>query len=204
MSLTSHVPANVLVFAGSARAGSYNKKLARIAADALREAGAAATFIDLRDYPLPMYDGDFEDREGIPLAGRQLRQLFRAADALVIASPEYNHSFSPLLKNAIDWVSRRADGEDYRPYFQGKIAALLAASSGSSGGVRGLPHLRQVLAHLGVAVLERQVTIPRHKESFGSAEELREEAHRLAVKEMADAVILAVRQRQLATGERAA
>jgi chromate reductase, NAD(P)H dehydrogenase (quinone) len=203
MSLQPNLPVNALVFAGSARTGSYNKKLARVAADSLREAGAIATFIDLRDYPLPLYDGDFEDREGIPLAGRQLRQLFRAADALVIASPEYNHSFSPLLKNALDWVSRRADGEDYRPYFEGKIGALLAASSGSSGGIRGLPHLRQVLAHLGVGVLDRQVTIPRHKESFGAADELRDESHRLLVRELAEDVILAVRRR-LISDERAA
>lgn len=166
----------LLVFAGSARTASYNKLLARVAAGAGRAAGADTTCIDLRDFELPLYDGDLEERAGIPPAGRELRRLFREHQALVIASPEYNHSFSPLLKNAIDWVSRRTDDEDYRTFFAGKTVALLAASPGSSGGARGLPHLRQVLSHLGAQVLDEQVTVPRHFEAFTEQGTLRDAA----------------------------
>lgn len=125
-----------------------------------------APYIDLRDFPLPIYDGDLEAQHGLPREAIELRHLFRQTDGLLIASPEYNHSFSPLLKNTIDWVSRQADGEDYRNFFGGKFAALLATSPGSSGGTRGLPHLRQVLSHLGTQVLEEQVTIAKQFQAF--------------------------------------
>lgn len=166
----------LLAFSGSARAGSYNKLLARVAAAAGRAAGADTTFIDLRDFGLPLYDGDLEERHGLPAGALELRRLFRSHQGLVIASPEYNHSFSPLLKNAIDWVSRRTDTEDHRRFFADKVVALLAASPGSSGGARGLPHLRQVLAHLGARVLDEAVTVPRHFEAFTAAGTLRDPA----------------------------
>lgn len=156
----------LLVFAGSARVDSFNKKLARITAARARAAGADTTYIDLDDFPLPLYHGDIEAASGFPPAAQALRHLFRTHHAFAIASPEYNHSFSALLKNVIDWVSRPAGGEDYKPFFSGKVALLLATSPGSSGGSRGLPHLRQVLSHLGVDVLEPQITVPKHFQSF--------------------------------------
>jgi chromate reductase len=156
----------VLVFAGSARKESFNKKLAIVAADIVRQAGADISYVDLGDLDIPLYNGDLESASGIPEGAKRLRELFRQHDALIIASPEYNHSFSPLLKNAIDWVSRQSGDENYHTFFGQKIALLLSASPGNSGGARGLPHLQQVLSHLSVDVLEESFSLPRHQEAF--------------------------------------
>ena len=128
----------ILVFAGSAREDSLNKKLARVGARAVDAAGGQATFIDLRDYPLPLYDGDLEARDGIPANAKKLKQLFIDHQGLLIASPENNASMSALLKNTIDWISRQ-DGEQSGlvPYAH-KVAALMAASPSVRGGLRGV------------------------------------------------------------------
>jgi NAD(P)H-dependent FMN reductase len=160
----------ILAFAGSARRDSLNKKLARAAAQFAREAGAEATFVDLDDFPLPLYHGDLESDSGMPENARKLRELFLAHDALLIASPENNASMTALLKNTIDWLSRDVgDGKGassgIAPW-RGKVAGLLAASPGSFGGIRALPHLRQVLSALGVTVLGTQVVVPKAHEAF--------------------------------------
>jgi len=182
----------ILVFAGSARAQSFNKKLALIAADAAYRAGGEITYIDLRDFPLPIYDGDFEAEYGLPREAVELRHLFRQTAGLLIASPEYNHSFSPLLKNTLDWVSRQADGEDYRNFFGGKHAALLATSPGGSGGVRGLPHLRQVLSHLGTQVVEEQITIAKQFQAFAEDASLKDSQQQAGVDALARALVLQI------------
>ena len=179
----------ILVFAGSARSQSFNKKLALIAADAAHRAGAEITYIDLRDFPLPIYDGDFEAEHGLPREAVELRHLFRQTDALLIASPEYNHSFSPLLKNTLDWVSRQADGEDFRNFYGGKHAALLATSPGSSGGTRGLPHLRQVLSHLGTRVLDEQVTIAKQFQAFAEDGSLKDSQQQASIDALTQALV---------------
>ncbi|MEX0374402.1 NADPH-dependent FMN reductase [Spiribacter pallidus] len=146
--------------AGSAREDSVHKKIARVAAARATAAGASATFIDLRDYPMPLYDGDLEAREGLPAAALELKALFRASDGFFIASPEYNSSFSPLLKNTIDWVSRRATpDEPPRVAYQGKVAAIAAGSGGGLGGMRGLVALRMLLGNIGVHVVPQQLAI---------------------------------------------
>ncbi|HTT11806.1 MAG TPA: NAD(P)H-dependent oxidoreductase [Burkholderiaceae bacterium] len=152
----------VLVFAGSARRVSLNKKLARVAAEAVRGAGGAATLIDLADFALPLYHGDLEVESGIPAPVRELAALVRSHAALMIASPENNTSVSALLKNTLDWISRIKD----EPAFAGKVAALLAASTGHFGGVRGLYHLRAILNSLGVDVLAQQFVLPRANTAF--------------------------------------
>src|SRR5438128_1846133 len=101
----------ILAFAGSLRNDSYNKKLVQIAAASARRAGAEVTCIDLKDYPLPIYDGDIEAASGIPENGQKLKKLFLEHDGLLIAAPEYNSSISAALKNTIDWVSRPVPGE---------------------------------------------------------------------------------------------
>ncbi len=159
----------ILAFAGSARAESLNKKLARAAAEAARGAGGEVTLVDLDDYPMPLYHGDLESREGVPRKARELRELFRAHDALLIASPENNASVSSLLKNTLDWISRPADGQNGLVPYQGKVAALLAASPGALGGLRGLVHLRQILQTLNVLVLSEQFALPRAHEAFDAA-----------------------------------
>ncbi len=156
----------VLAFAGSSRTGSFNKKLIAIAAEGVKKAGAEVNLLDLRDYPLPHYDGDLEAQKGIPENAKKLRQLFVDHDGIAISSPEYNSSLSGLLKNTIDWISR-PDG-DVPPLvaFKGKAAVLMAASPGGLGGLRGLVHLRAILGNIGVIVLPQQVAIPKAGDAF--------------------------------------
>jgi chromate reductase len=162
----------VLVFAGSARRDSLNKKLARVAARHAQEAGGEVTFVDLDDYPMPLYHGDLEAAQGLPENAKRLREVFVAHDALLIASPENNSSVTALLKNTLDWLSRSiGDGKGANsglaPY-RGKLAGIMSASPGAFAGVRGLPHLRQILASLGVTVLGAQVSIPRADHAFAA------------------------------------
>lgn len=156
----------ILAFSGSIRRDSWNRKLIALAADASRAAGAETTLIDLADYPLPLYNGDSEARDGLPDNALRLKALFKAHDALLIASPEYNSSMPPLLKNTLDWVSREWQGESGLLPYHNKVAAILSASPGQFGGARMLPHLRQVLNTLGVLVLPGQFSLPHADTAF--------------------------------------
>ncbi len=171
----------ILALAGSTRQESYNKRLVRLAAEGAREAGAETTVIDLRDYPLPLFDEDLETREGLPEAARQLRAAFQAHAGLLIASPEYNSSLPAVLKNAIDWLSRPQPGEAPLACFNGKVAAILSASPGTLGGLRGLVHLRAILGNINVLVLPEQIAVPRAHEAFADGNRLRDEARHRAV-----------------------
>ena len=163
--------ARILAFAGSARRDSLNKKLVRAAAQAVREAGGEVTLVDLDDYPMPVYHGDLEDREGMPENARKLRELFLAHDAFLISTPENNASTSALLKNTLDWLSRSiGDGKGANsglaPY-RGKVAALMGATPGPWGTLRGgLPHLQHILSHLGVLVLGTHLPVAHADEAF--------------------------------------
>ena len=156
----------ILAFAGSLRAGSFNKKLVRLAAAGAERAGAAVTCIDLKDFPLPVFDEDLEAAEGLPLGARRLKDLFRGHDGLLIASPEYNSSISGALKNAIDWISRPEEGRPALDCFTGKVAGLMSAAAGGLGGMRGLPHVRAILQNIQVMVLPTMVSIPAAHEAF--------------------------------------
>ncbi len=156
----------ILAFSGSIRRDAWNRKLIGSAVDATRAAGGDVTLIDLADYPLPLYDGDLEARDGVPDNALRLKALFKAHDALLISSPEYNSSMPPLLKNTLDWVSREWQGESGLVPYQNKVAAIMAASDGQWGGMRMLPHLRQVLNTLGVLVLPGQFALPRADQAF--------------------------------------
>lgn len=146
---------------------SFNKKLIHIAAESAREAGAEVTLVDLRDYSMPLYDGDLEAKEGLPENARKLKALFREHDALLIASPEYNSSISGVLKNTIDWVSRaETDEEPALVAYKGKAAALLSASPGALGGLRGLVTVRSILGNIGVLVLPDQAAVSKAYEAF--------------------------------------
>lgn len=159
-------PPKILAFAGSARKDSYNKKLIRIAAAGARAAGAEVTLVDLRDYPMPIYDGDLEEREGVPANALQFRKLMMTHQGLLISSPEYNSSISPLLKNTLDWLSRPVHGEHGLAPFRNKVATLMAASPGNLGGLRGLVHVRAILGNLGVIVLPDQLAVSKAHEAF--------------------------------------
>ncbi len=164
----------VLVLAGSTRVASLNRKLALAAAAVADELGAQATHLELKEYPLPLYDGDHEVTHGSPQNVSVLRNLLKAHDVWLIASPDYNSSIAPILKNLIDWVSRPCDGEDYVACFKGRTVGIMSSSPGSSGGARGLPHLRQVLTHLGANVLAEQFTVPRGATAFNESGQLAE------------------------------
>jgi chromate reductase, NAD(P)H dehydrogenase (quinone) len=159
---------NLLFFAGSARAGSFNKRLAQLGASISRVNGIHATFADLGDYPMPLYDGDTETASGVPDNARKLLALMQANDGIFIASPEYNASMSPLLKNTLDWISRiRDDGNAGLAVYKTRVFALGAASPGGTGGMRGLVAVRNVLEMgLGALVLPDQVLVPRATTAF--------------------------------------
>ncbi len=159
----------ILAFAGSARSESLNKRLVRVAAEGAKAAGADVTLVDLDDYPMPVYHGDLEAREGIPPSARALKTLFREHHGLLIASPENNASIPAMLKNSLDWVSRPDGGQNGLVPYQGKVAALLSASPGVLGGLRGLVQLRAVLQALGVLVISEQLALPRAHEAFADA-----------------------------------
>ncbi len=151
----------ILAFAGSSRRDSFNKKLLRIAAEGARDAGAAVEVIDLLDFPMPIFNQDLESAEGMPEKAREFKKMMVEHDGFLIASPEYNSSFSPLLKNAIDWASRaESEGEVPLQAFRGKTAVLMAASPGSYGGMRGLIVLRMLLSSLGLILLPEQAAVP--------------------------------------------
>ncbi|MBY5927214.1 NAD(P)H-dependent oxidoreductase [Halomonas sp. DP4Y7-1] len=162
----SHQRPRILVFAGSARKNSYNKRLAKLMAQRIDACGGDATFVDLADFPMPLYDGDLEEQEGLPEHASRLKRMFMDHQGVAIASPEYNGFITPLLKNTIDWVSR-PDGDlgALEPY-QHKVAAIVGASPGGLGGLRALPLLRQLLSNIGVTVLPDQLAVGGAGEAF--------------------------------------
>ena len=167
--------AKLLFFAGSARKESMNKKLAKLAADMARDAGAHVTHIDLKDFEMPLYDGDVEAQNGIPENAKKLKQLFVEHDGFFIASPEYNSSMPPLLKNTLDWISRpHKENEASLIAFHGKIAALGAVSPGGLGGLRGLVSLRMMLGNIGVTVVPSQVAVGSGFQAFDENEHLKD------------------------------
>ena len=179
----------ITAFAGSTRAGSFNRQLLAIAADAARAAGAEVTVVELRELALPLFDQDLEAVSGLPEGARKFKALLRASDGFLIASPEYNSSVTAVLKNAIDWASRaESDDEPSLAAFRGKSAALFAASPGALGGLRGLVHLRSILGNIGVLVLPDQVCIPVAHEAFDAAGQLKDERKTKQVAALAKAL----------------
>lgn len=169
----------ILAFAGSTRTASFNKRLIKVAAAGAREAGAEVTEIDLRDFPMPLYDGDLEAASGLPEHAQRLKALFLSHDGLLISAPEYNSSTSGVLKNAIDWVSRSAPGEAPLACFVGKTAVLMSASPGGLGGLRSLLHLRALLSNIHVLVLPDQLAVSKAHEAFaedGSLKDAKQQA----------------------------
>lgn len=167
----------ILVFAGSIRAGSFNQRLAALATKELVLADVDVTRISLADYPLPIYDADLEAQSGVPDNALKLKRMFQAHRGIFIASPEYNASVTPLLKNAIDWVSRVREGNEVPlAAYKGRVFALAAASNGSLGGYRSLMALRQILElGCGAVVLPEQVAVREAAHAFNDDDSLRDE-----------------------------
>ncbi len=166
---------SILAFAGSARKESLNRKLVAVAAGGAVDAGAEVTIVDLREYPMPIFCEDLEAEHGIPETALAFRELLKAADGLLIASPEYNSSFSALLKNTIDWATRPREGEGPLECFNGKTAGLVAASPGYFGGYRGLQQVRYLLGNIGVLVLPEMFSLPGAHEAFAEDGSLKDD-----------------------------
>lgn len=179
----------ILAFAGSTRQDSFNKRLARVAADAARAAGAAVEFADLRDFPMPLFDQDLEQREGLPPAAKRWKELLKAQHGWLIASPEYNSSISGVLKNALDWASRAEPGEAPLAAFQGKVVGLLSASPGALGGLRGLVTVRSILGNIGVLVLPEQVAVAKAAEAFDAEGKLKDAKQAASVARVATRLV---------------
>ena len=174
----------ILAFAGSTRVESLNKKLVKVAASGAEAAGADVTYVDLRDLPMPLYDGDLEAQEGKPANARKFKDLLLAHDGLLIASPEYNSSFSGVLKNAIDWASRSDPDEPMLAAFSGKVAGIMSASPGALGGLRGLVALRSLLGNIRILVLPNQIGISKAFEAFNSDGSLKDPQQQDSVEQL--------------------
>jgi chromate reductase len=174
----------ILAFAGSTRTDSYNKKLIKIASTGATEAGADVTVIDLRDFPMPLYDGDLEQKDGLPSNARKLKDIMLAHQGFLISSPEYNSSISSVFKNTIDWASRQSEGEIPLACFKNKIAGIMSASPGMLGGLRGLVHVRSILGNIGVIVLPDQITIAKAHEAFNEDGTLKDKKQEDQVKKI--------------------
>lgn len=162
----------ILVFAGSTRTGALSGKLAALAAKELALADAEVTRISLADYPLPIYNGDLEAEKGIPENAVKLARLIAAQQGVFIATPEYNNSVPPLLKNAIDWVSRNKGGKDGIP-FRNKVYGIGSTSDGMVGGARALIDCRKIVqAGLGAILIPDKIEIGRAQDAFGEDGEL--------------------------------
>jgi NAD(P)H-dependent FMN reductase len=174
----------ILAFSGSARRESLNRKLLAVAVAATQAAGAEVTVFDFRELPLPLYDGDLEDAEGMPANAQKLIELITQHAGLLIASPEYNSQNTPLLKNAIDWCTRA----DENP-LKGKVAAIVSASPGMFGGIRSQTLLRQLLTHLGCHVVPVTCVLPHADKAFDEHGALKEERSRKSVQTAANELV---------------
>jgi chromate reductase, NAD(P)H dehydrogenase (quinone) len=174
----------ILVIPGSLRAGSYNARLAALAAKELALAEAEVTRISLADYPLPVFDADLAGKSGPPRNAVTLKHMLQAHDGVFMTSPEYSASVTPLVKNTIDWISRvRERGEPTHAAFKNRVFAIGAASTGGGGGLRSLLALRQILElGCGALVIPEQVAVPRADQAFDDMDNLRDEALAAALK----------------------
>ena len=185
-------PIRLLIIAGSERAGSYNRHLARVAAAAARRDGCTVTEFDLRALALPIYDGDIERDDGVPSAALQLRDAVLAHDALLLVTPEYNAFPTPLVLNAFDWLSRipaGAAGGAGRDATANKPAALLSASPGPLGGLRSMNLLRQYLqGAFAMIVVPQQFALGHAGDAFDDAGALKDAKAQHAVEGVLAAV----------------
>ena len=166
----------IIAFAGSLRKDSLNRKLVKVAACGAQGFGAQVTVIDLKDYPMPLYDGDLEQANGLPENAKKLKKLMIESDGILISSPEYNSSISAVLKNTIDWISR-SEGKDEPPLaaLRGKVASVMSASPGAMGGLQSLTHIRSLLGNLGVLVLPNHIAVSKAHEAFNNDGSLKDE-----------------------------
>jgi chromate reductase, NAD(P)H dehydrogenase (quinone) len=188
-------PTKLLFIAGAAREASFNKKLARLGCEIAAANGIQATFADLGDYPMPLYDGDLETKSGVPDNAVKLKALMMIHAGVFIAAPEYNASITPLLKNTLDWISRiKTDGELPLHVYRSRVFALGAATPSGMGGLRGLIATRQVLElGLGALVLPDQIGIAKAADAFEDNGHLKDKALQAQLKVVIDKLARAAR-----------
>ena len=186
----------LLFFAGSAREGSYNKKLARLAQHIATANGIEGVFVDLKDYPMPLYHGDLEANEGPPQKAAEFKALLAEYQGVFIASPEYNSSIPALLKNTIDWVTRvRAKGETGLEVYKTRVFAISGASPGYYGAMRSLLTLRQILVvGVGATVIPQQLALPRAGDAFEEDGSLKDKAQQNMLKDVVEKLAIAAKR----------
>jgi chromate reductase len=164
----------ILVIPGSLRTGSLNEKLAAVAAHQLAQAGTEVTRLSLADFPLPIYDGDLQTKSGVPKHAVDLKRMIGAHHGVLVVTPEYNSSVPPLLKNAIDWVSRVQDAHESRgQVFRGRAFAVAGASRNRLGGSRALAALRLILSACEGLVIPNQLALAFADEAYDDMDRLK-------------------------------
>jgi NAD(P)H-dependent FMN reductase len=186
----------LLFFAGSTREGSYNKKLAKLAQHFATANGIEGVFVDLKDYPMPLYHGDLEANEGPPLKAQEFKALLTEYPGVFIATPEYNSSIPPLLKNTIDWVTRvRAKGETGLEVYKSRVFAISGASPGYYGAMRSLLTLRQILeVGVGATVIPQQLALPRAGDAFEEDGSLKDKVQQNLLKDVVEKLAIAAKR----------
>lgn len=184
----------LLVFAGSTRAQSYNRQLAKVTADLARTAGARVTLLELGELDIPLYTADLE-AQGTPPDVLKLKETMDEHPAWIICSPEYNGSYTALLKNTLDWASSPVKDHAYwsdgsKP-FAGKVVGLLSASPGGLGGLRSLSHLAPLLLNLQCWVCPQQFALARAGSAFDGSGQLKDAAHQNSLAVVVDQVLWA-------------
>ncbi|MDT8408006.1 MAG: NAD(P)H-dependent oxidoreductase [Wenzhouxiangellaceae bacterium] len=184
--------AKILAFAGSTRKESFNRKLLALAVELAGKADLDVRHIELADFPLPIMDEDLEAEQGQPAHATEIRRMMLDCDALMLACPEYNSSITPLMKNVIDWVSRKeTGGGDLGPY-KNKKALLIGASPGRFGGQRSIATVRSILGNIGVSVFENDFTLAGAADAFDEHGQLHTHDHQqrleVVIKTFADFV----------------
>ena len=183
----------ILAFAGSTRKDSVNKRLAKIAILAADKAGAETTFIDLHDYNMPLYSEDLLAEHGMPDGVIAFKEMLKNHNGFLISSPEYNGSLTGTLKNAIDWATIKADSEERMACWNGKIAGLLSASPGGLGGIRGLHHLRTILAGIGTFVLPNHLAVGNSTTNLQNDEQITDEKLQQQVENLSIEMVRVIR-----------
>lgn len=180
----------ILAFAGSLREHSYSKRVVKTAIKGAEKAGAEVDFIDLRDYPMPIYNADDHQQKGFDENALKFQKLLSEYQGFMIASPEYNGSLSGALKNALDWASRQSDEFKMGEVFRGKVAAIMTESPGAFGGIRCLGHLRTILSILGVNVLPSEIAVAKVSEMFeGNDEEMKDEKMKKILEDLGKSLV---------------
>ena len=156
----------VLGIAGSPRQESFNRKLLALAAKILAESGVEVEVFDVREQKVPAFDPDVVAETGLPSVVKALRESIHGADAVLLACPEYNAGYTPLMKSIIDWGSIKDPDTGIVNVWKNMVGAVMSASPGALGGSRGLVAVRQTLAHVEVLLIPEFTVVPSAHEAF--------------------------------------